>query len=758
MPRVRAAARVVRDDSDFEMDGDDSGSDGGDANDTLWSPRGGSRSSASAAPLPRGSSCEPCSRLKIKCEFAPGAETCLRCQRLKKLCVPRDPTTSRRQRERLAKLERRRRTSSDSAGTANPAVASRTGSAGTASLFSDADRSSTSLNSLSTDATLSGDLALLSATSDRPPSGPLVSPSVWDARPGSADILGDFLRPRRASRFVFPPPPQQIALSPPPPSVEVSAGGCLFLLPRLSILHTFRSLPDVLMRCTSTYWNHPHRLLPFVHRASFEQAFISSHSPIYGSKPLALLYAVAACGAFALPGSTGAERATLARALVERARELLAVQQTRDAEEAQACLLLVLVAVPLGNAAASFDILRRGLGAADRLHRSSVAVASPRSADEWIALETALRAWIVAAAVDLTFADLAGRDPLFDYFPSAVVRLPAHEVFFDDPSPDRAFATLHLAGDRTPSYAPVGGFLAHPDLPSAEGALCAFLGPAFAGRASVLSLLQASNMLQQHCCIRQPGGQPWLAAAEPEGPAEPAEVAMQDLVDAFFRCMPAEFGPALASGDAGPFLALSPAMFSHPTHAHAFLDLCASLRALSLRAAASDPAASGREFVRSPSFLRALEDGIHVARLLEARLRADPAGATLHFALAPAWLRAAAVNAAGVGVLRSEPGGADAVDGSAFGGDLRALAGAIELVGKNFGPVVSKQAANFRSWMRGLGVSIADPEDAAAVDDAAAADAPGDWGSLADPTDAASPPSLAELVRRADQAARAWVC
>ncbi|KAI9009238.1 hypothetical protein DFJ74DRAFT_356651 [Hyaloraphidium curvatum] len=327
--------------------------------------------------------------------------------------------------------------------------------------------------------------------------------------------------------------------------------------------------PDVLPRALAAFWTHHYVVVPVIHRPAFEAAMRGSGSTtgasrgtpelasIYRTRPMALMYAMAANAVRLVPTLDAAEKRAYAVACFERCRDLLLSRQTDDLESAQALFLLVGLLALAGVPGKTLPLLRRTVATAQALYLG-LPRTRPKSAAEWIARELVLRLRLGAAMIDYGASYSSGAtQTMGSYFFPHGLELPRSEAYFFHAHPEEAFALLQQK---------------HPDpevveIPAQHGwdgskAICGNIARrAFRGNASIFSLILA-YLFVRHVEISSR-----KTSERASGDSRLAALAMPALVDSLWDAFPPEYLGPLRAGDPGPLLADSSSVFAHPHHA-----------------------------------------------------------------------------------------------------------------------------------------------------------------------------------------------
>ncbi|KAI9032958.1 hypothetical protein DFJ74DRAFT_143174 [Hyaloraphidium curvatum] len=755
--------------------------------------------------------CAPCGAHKVKCEWTAGNAACDRCLRLSKSCEPQSSALSRRQRERLRKVEKWKAMLAEMAGGAAPDNAkgspsssdsptssgrpALSGSAGLVELWSGRKSSPgsdtdplTSSDPLPTDSRSPVDLLPFgrnhSNSSYAHSGNSPVSQSSWIAAgaPLFSASFGLPDNPEQAMRVsVHAPPvfgqlpaplhgaenvamaawerafsvPQQVSLAPPEGGFLIAAHALYRFLPSSCFLARFilwchpvsecaAPYPEILLLCLSSYWENFHPFVPMVHRPTLEAAFAGRGSAIYGERPpLALLYAAAGCGAFMV--RTGAlsepEKMRIGIAYCERARDLLlagyfgspqaAARPVTDMEASQALWQLLEALLSVGMVGKAAPLMRHGISILARLAAAGPDLRGrndclspawiPANVEQWLRGELVLRLWVAYANLDVVFAHHTNREPSFDWFPRRPIRLACHELYWTHPDPAAAFDLVFVSGDGRflPTSANFGEFFAGGyRLEDGQRLMRDVVRPVFELRAGTYAVLHLNSFfrllrLRIRDDAKRTGVEPMATIARPAEQWTPAEAAFRARVQIFdavvaevFASMPPEIGAGLAQGDAGPLMASWPTYFADPMHALMLITTVMPLHAYPIEhfMGHGKPEGAQASLFSSPEFLRVLDSAVLYVRLMGSQMDHDPELRSPHFMRTYETFMAAAINFAGIGILRSANTPPAAVASSGFANDLRTIARHMDAVGRNFGLMYQRSAARFRKSMLDAGV------------------------------------------------------
>ncbi|KAI9014016.1 hypothetical protein DFJ74DRAFT_771049 [Hyaloraphidium curvatum] len=573
---------------------------------------------------PRELACEPCSRRKRPCRRSRAGGPCSRCLRLGDgdKCVPVDPTLSRRQRERLKREER------------------------------------------------------AAAEGPTPHAASSVSPAAG-GREGSPGSVGS---PRGGRSSSGPAPHADRAAT--PLSAASGAGGPGAGIPYAAEIEAYLassvprppdaadSLPDAaLFPAIAAYWDIHNVISPVLHRLAFEEAFLAP-GPLYGSRPVVLLLAMAARGARGaeMPGVPEEERLRYARAFFARARDLLlaagadppADRRLTPLEASQAALILIVAALPNGMEG-DLDTLIAYL-AANMALLGPDDDGPPAAPIAHLRRELVVRLRVFQTSSDQLAARIRHGQPLLGESGFALPReMPVPEGIFELPYAGAAAwgSAPRLVLDLSPLVA------SEPDPDAVRAAVADVMPGIFAGWCSRLAMLFTAAALHRlqgrlRSLSRSSGIDPMkLASRDPSPDDTPEEVLYRCLagasdaaVSALASAFPAHVAEPLHSGDPSPLLDPSCPYFPDVRHGHAFLSTYLDFCGHGIRSWFSDPGVPDDRFFASTQFLAALEWAIVGTGIMRGQLRSDPRlrwakPAAAIPALAIGGLQAAALRACG---------------------------------------------------------------------------------------------------------------
>lgn len=440
----------------------------------------------------------------------------------------------------------------------------------------------------------------------QPISSPVLSPSSnTSAEIGATTKLFDPLinaavaasfttgGPNAFNEIVYPYPPTTTTTTPnniftftspfnfgptPPNSLAPSNGPApprLAKPPTLMISWPCAIPSDTFRMAVDTYWSRLYPIQPFLHRATFERAFVKP-SGLYGVyPPLCLLHGIAATGARMLPLPMS-ERNNFARACAERCRDLLlsgyfgrSTPPISDLEAVQAMGILVHLLVPAGIPQSTVPLLEKTVNILKPRYKriARKATQMPGSADDWIEREMIVRIRTGLMALDLGLALHSGRPAVCDYFQpeessaGSYSRAPlsCRDDLFDDPDPDAVFRGLVTAPnerDRALLYPTVELPLAQ-DRVSAERFATDLVHQVFSRRSGVLTLFYHSHYIR-HLIVKFNGEDEELAA-------------ILAASNAPLNAFPLPTKQAFELGNPDPVLHNLSSVFTHQAHPHTAL-------------------------------------------------------------------------------------------------------------------------------------------------------------------------------------------
>ncbi|KAI9010572.1 hypothetical protein DFJ74DRAFT_312946 [Hyaloraphidium curvatum] len=427
---------------------------------------------------------------------------------------------------------------------------------------------------------------------------------------------------------------------------------------------------ELLFAAIDTFWQTCNVTRPFVHRFTFEGAFLgaSAASSVYGKhRPMALLFAMAAFGAIALdsPGFDRQMKLAASKAFALRARDILLAgffgrdgsRTVTELEAAQATLLLHIILVVELEPDSSRGLFERSLSLVVSLYRGlldSGAAAAPPNHESWIRTEMIIRLLIIATGTDAGLALFSKRHR---YVPDSAfggrLLLPAHDTLFLLPSETalhvlqraRAHETQPDVADLAASIDMANVKLARTSPESARQMVRECVAPIFDGRGSLLgthflALYVFDARKRMHTFAKTREIDPRTVAFQPPELDSPNEAeyrlrasAVEALADELPRALPAELSAAMAAGDPAPLLAAADMYFPDRTHALSFLDSYAVVLGLCIGShlisppGAPTPPLTQREasfLCSNPAFLSTVSLASSTARLMHAMRRADP--------------------------------------------------------------------------------------------------------------------------------------
>lgn len=514
-----------------------------------------------------------------------------------------------------------------------------------------------------------------------------------------------------------------------PPYVSVSPGFPLSLDTTSTSANTNGiSSWNYFLPCLDAFWNGFNKIVPLVHRKTFESAYTPGSSTIYGTKaPLALAFAMAATGARGLTGQglTEHQKVQLTRDYCDKCKNILFSgyygrtntvsppsssindRPISDLEAAQATMLLMQVLMPLGKAADAFAVHRAGVMLVQALASAShpsgrgtwiTTDVEPQNAHEWVFSELMVRVWTGFAALESSYAYHSNRRPLIDFF-NRRTRLPCHDSFFFHDDPEEAFRLLYasplLPAQATPTV-DFASYLTFENLNAGVQLVQQLILPVFSYRAGMMAMIHLDNFFRdlRHRLRDFAKGmfiQPLAAMNKRKDEYTPAE-ALYDirvthfgkLVEQTYLSLPDGIGEALLHGDPGPFFEKALLLFSEPAQAHMALNMMMTIKSTDLEHyMEGDPASAGPTLFTSPDFLPVLECGVIITRLLERQQLVDPQLEWTHFLLLAPTFKIGAIALSAVALLGEE--GKSEIERCGYGRDLRVLLKVIEANGRNFG-------------------------------------------------------------------------
>ncbi|KAI9021391.1 hypothetical protein DFJ74DRAFT_672752 [Hyaloraphidium curvatum] len=457
--------------------------------------------------------------------------------------------------------------------------------------------------------------------------------------------------------------PDFLELADPPPSPAAPSAGLLGFLdlphvadpfplppvPSAPAPHPSGDVPDALLFAgIASYWATHQVITPILHRHAFEHAFLD-RSPLYGPRPIALLFAMAAHGIRNAPlVLPEAERLRCAGACFARAKALLLagflgspVRPVSPLEAAQAGLLLFQFALP-NIMAADLDPLAPFFATMVASLEGEIGAAPAAGEDGWARLrrEFVGRLKIELISQDCTIAGIKNR-PLFrsDYF-SGPVAMPAAEWHVEARPGGGLDVTLGEMASRVPISVDLSPLLAPvPNLGRIAAALAGIMPAVLAGHCSRMALTYCNSALAvMQARLRDLAASaaidPVRLATRAPGPGDtPEEVlyrlwasAIDTAVDTLADTVPDPIGPALRAGNPNPLFAYAPLAFPDAGHAHSFLSNYMSRCAAGIRAWLAAPEAGPTDpaFFTSRPFVSAVEWAIVATDLMRGQLAADP--------------------------------------------------------------------------------------------------------------------------------------
>ncbi|KAI9024677.1 hypothetical protein DFJ74DRAFT_665787 [Hyaloraphidium curvatum] len=260
------------------------------------------------------------------------------------------------------------------------------------------------------------------------------------------------------------------------------------------------------------------------------------------------------------------------------------------------------------------------------------AMSWPRTVDEWIRVDSALRCFCVFTAFDNGASSYFGYPALIDAtaWPAP---LAAHERFFHSPDPKGAFDALVAAGAFGPHrFADLAAFARGPEVDAVKGALRHMVVELFSGRASFvtghsLHAFFRSIRGKLRAFARNYGVDPIALTCKERDQLTPSEITYCDsleLVDnltyVLVHAMPPDISRSLLAGDPVPLLTAP--CFTHPAYAHAFFAMIFAVLCTWLEAAVDPPQGPSAPppatvVFGSPTFLRVLDRAQLMSELME---------------------------------------------------------------------------------------------------------------------------------------------
>ncbi|KAI9006506.1 hypothetical protein DFJ74DRAFT_741516 [Hyaloraphidium curvatum] len=481
--------------------------------------------------------------------------------------------------------------------------------------------------------------------------------------------------------------------------------------------------PGLINRCAALFWATYHRLVPLIHRPTFEAALAGRPSPLYGgNRPLALLCAIAATGARAMPASElgGVPRMALVRALLERARDLLLAgyferaaggsQIVSDYEAVIASGIVWQLLIPsgMGVKAGSFTTLVIRL--AGWCCPRELAASFAADPDSWIRQESFLRVWMGFANLEEGASYYANRAPHIECFQALLLRVPCSDILFNDPDTEAAFAQFCTI---PPAHVDLRLLPSGPDVwdDAMRPLVRSLVAPIFSGQASTCTAfyVQAVFRRMRHRLrtFASSAGIDTLAMIlRPPAQRTADELTYATAVARFaslheeaYLSMPPAIGSTLLAGDAAPLFRLWQRYFPAEVDVHMLVQHLMSVRAMvfehHLPASGS---VGGFDPSSAPEFLPVLETAVALSSMYRTLAALDQRGECAHFLSFVPALKAGSVHMAVYAALA--PAGADL---SALREDVAAVAGYLDLLGASWGGELAGVAANFRAGAQRLG-------------------------------------------------------
>ncbi|KAI9003033.1 hypothetical protein DFJ74DRAFT_695596 [Hyaloraphidium curvatum] len=298
-------------------------------------------------------------------------------------------------------------------------------------------------------------------------------------------------------------------------------------------------------------------------------------------------------------------------------------------------------------------------------------VFAPRDVVEWLSSEMAIRCAIDVGHTDANTVAVsttpAEREP-FSYF-SGRVLMPCHDIFFDMPSAEHAFALFAASQGERVVADPSPFLAADPDFDSCTRLVHKLVGAVFSLRASryvFIYLFDLFTGLQARARDRAARDGVDLLALAAQDPAldSPSDADHRwrtelpgRLVAELHRAMPEPIGSALAAGDPEPLFARADEYLGSTAAAESVVSLLLAFQSLPVSAwVAGNPATATGAFFSSRPLAAALEAGIVATRLMEALLAREPMLRHCHLtsymgALRSVTLQAAVARAGGASMV-----------------------------------------------------------------------------------------------------------
>ncbi|KAI9033040.1 hypothetical protein DFJ74DRAFT_701201 [Hyaloraphidium curvatum] len=416
--------------------------------------------------------------------------------------------------------------------------------------------------------------------------------------------------------------------------------------------------------------------------------------------------------------ASGTSEIALARACATASKDMVLAGLDDPLEAAQTVVLLLFVALFRTIPESVPQLLVAGRAALaslclDDSGRFSAAVREPRTAEEWIRADSALRCWCVFSGLDNGISSWFGEKALFDAT-ACPVPLPAHERFFDHPDPQAAFDSLRAAGAFGPGrFADISAFAAIPTAEVASGPIRRIVRAIFSGQASCVAIFGPqgfSRSLRSKLRVfaREREVNPLTIICKPRDQLTADEVTYcggLDLADAVVRCfveaMPEAVSGAMLAGNPVPFL--SAPCFVHPGHAHVVFAMSLVVFSTWLEAAADaqqgpPPASAVLGFFESPTFLRVMDRAQTISELLE-NLREEDIP-WLHPSIGVHGVRVGVISLALFDAIRSDPAAAFAAE--RLRRNVQVIARVLASMGGK-APNMAKIAADFLRAARAVG-------------------------------------------------------
>lgn len=594
-------------------------------------------------------SCLACSVMKRRCEWPAddvGADSCIRCTSVGRLCQQQDWQVPRRVRDKQGKPEFYRQKGRHTAW-------------------------ALSQRELLVKEAGTGD------SSEQEPSLLLLAPSPFPHPITSLNMV-PVIAPAESLVPVVPASPDLINSLQCSEQSQLLTPGQQLVMPSPTIPPTMPFLPEpdissaLLIQFVEAYWTYHHYTMPMLHLETFQKSFANNeeetpnneNGKIYnGRPPNALLCAVGAIGSRIadIPNISAEDRGFFGAVLFNRAKRLLAAAgylpdsspllpglaagldiNMTDLEALQTMILVHSYGLGEGGAMNDLGLLKSAAEVLNRLAQKHLWSPDPPSdVNEWLTRDMVARAWWIIASLDETMDKHQAQAHHLDYLgPPAV--LPMHERYFGNASSETAFNALKAADglmqvtvDLSPALDWVN---TSPDDALKVGKdLIRLIGLRRSSGLFSLLCLQLT-MVELLSRLKSFAASQKLDIAELasqlpslDNPAEAEYRKGLTLVDGLaskvYSSMPDEFGPALSDGAPQKFFDHAERYFSHANYALSCLCVCVAIEGLRItfwtKASAADTTVD-QKFMSSPWLLSALECSIRAARMFEAILHRDP--------------------------------------------------------------------------------------------------------------------------------------